>query len=198
MIFFLTDEKAPEPPAEEENITDESETDRVTEPVQMQSHHVVCADHYILYEEDDYSREYEDRIHIDRGDAKKFNADGSVANAGTGVAGAVGAKKTTVLVGGKKVVTAANGQRKVQTAAGSEVNINDLILKSLKKMLGNQNFGGSMGNGNARNMGGGGGGGGATANNAIRKRRINPQQQQGGGNYQNNQNRQNNGNRRFI
>lgn len=171
------EEKAPEL-KEEDSIADEAETDKLLEPTVL-NYHVVCADHYILYEEDDYSRENEERVHFDRNDIRKFQPNEGVAT---------GAAQQKAVTGTKKTATNNGG-----TGGTNEANMNDLILKSLKRMLGAQNLAGLTGNARV-NVG-------VTANNVIRKRRINNQQggNMGGGNYNNaGGNRQNGGNRRFI
>lgn len=172
------DEKAPEL-KEEDSIADESETDKLLEPT-VQHYHVVCADHYILYEEDDYSRENEERVHFDRNDIRKFTPNDGSATGVSSQKATTGVKKTATNGGGTGGIT-------------NEANVNDLILKSLKKMLGGSNLPGLTGN--VRNNVGG-----VTANNVIRKRRVNNQQggNMGGGNYNNAGGNRQNGNRRFI
>lgn len=119
-------------------------------------------------------------MHFDRNDIRKFQSNETGAAGASPQKAATGAKKTATNGGG------AGGN-------SNEANMNDLILKSLKKMLGAQNLAGLTGN--ARNNVGG-----VTANNVIRKRRVNNQQgsNMGGGNYNNGGGNRQNGNRRFI
>lgn len=119
-------------------------------------------------------------MHFDRNDIRKFQPNEGGTTSASPQKTATGPKKTSTNGG------ATGGNT-------NEANINDLILKSLKKMLGSQNLTGLPGN--VRNNVGG-----VTANNIIRKRRVNNQQgsNMGGGNYNNVGGNRQNGNRRFI
>lgn len=176
MNFVLTDDKkVPDMPKEEATIADpaEDEIESLVEQSATQSHYIVCADHFILFEDVDYAQENEERLHFDKGEIQMFQAID---------AGVVG------------MANQQNAAKKAPAVAKpNEQNVNELVMKNLKKLLGN-NLSGLLNNGNS-------GGGGVTANNAIRRRRPN---NQGGGYNSNNRSNGNTvrsgggNNRRFI
>lgn len=134
--MLIIDEKAPEIPKEEETIADESEgaeVDKLVEPAGSQSHYIVCLDHFMLYEEDDYSREDDENSYFDAGEAGVFRALDQNAR-------------------GRRQNIGGNKQAAAPAKQPSEAAMNDLIMKSLKTILAQQDGGGGAGarNGNTR------------------------------------------------
>lgn len=182
--FHRTATTAPEIVVAEPVVVDGSEpvaeVPDLTEPLYSVPQHVICSQHYIMSEEDDYSMEFNERSPFERqAGVKAVATDAATPNATTRAPAGAVAKKAT--------------------AATGPTDVNALVMRSLQKLLASNNLGSLVNprNGNVvrrvnngttqvvRRQG--------TANNVIQKRRYNPNASFNGnvnGNVRNN--------RRFI
>lgn len=123
-IYKSAEKKVPDMPKEEkpdgaaETKMETDEWAKLVERATSQSHFIVCADHFLLFEADDYTNEWQDRAHFDKDeDSARGRQDGNNANGQS-------ASNSTV-------------QRK--DAIPSTADINGMILKNLQKLLGGRN-----------------------------------------------------------